>query len=165
MIRAVAPEVDGVRLLHRGEHRAAVERFDAAAGIWAQYDRRGELRCAWGAGEALRLAGDLQAAVARLEAVEQRAAAAGMKPLLARVHRSLRAAGQPRSAARTDGGGGLTGREREVLDLVAEGLTNGEIAARLGVSTLTVIAQIRSASAKLGAVNRGQAAALAQQLG
>jgi DNA-binding CsgD family transcriptional regulator len=48
-----------------------------------------------------------------------------------------------------------------VLALVAAGLTNAEIAHRLGVSRHTVVTQIASASAKLGATSRAQAASLA----
>jgi DNA-binding NarL/FixJ family response regulator len=55
----------------------------------------------------------------------------------------------------------LTVREREVLALVAEGLTNGEIARRLGLGRPTVVRVIRSAQQKLGASSRTQAAALA----
>jgi DNA-binding CsgD family transcriptional regulator len=55
----------------------------------------------------------------------------------------------------------LTEREREVLQLVAAGLTNAGIAARLSVSRHTVVSQIASASAKLGAAGRTHAAALA----
>jgi DNA-binding CsgD family transcriptional regulator len=49
-----------------------------------------------------------------------------------------------------------------VLALVGEGLTNAQIAHRLGISRHTVVAQISSASAKLGAANRAQAAVLAE---
>jgi len=62
----------------------------------------------------------------------------------------------PRTAA-----GQLTGREAEVLELVADGLTNGEIARRLGVGRPTVVRLIKSAQQKLGASSRTQAAALA----
>jgi DNA-binding CsgD family transcriptional regulator len=63
------------------------------------------------------------------------------------------------SAARGSTAGGLTAREAEVLGLVAQGLTNPQIATRLGLSTRTVITQIESAAARLGATGRTQAAA------
>ena len=47
-----------------------------------------------------------------------------------------------------------------MLSLVAEGLTNAQIADRLGVSPRTVIAQIDSASPRFGATGRNHAAAL-----
>lgn len=46
--------------------------------------------------------------------------------------------------------GGLTPREREVLALVAQGLTNAAIASRLVVSERTIDAHMRSTFAKLG---------------
>ncbi len=56
---------------------------------------------------------------------------------------------------------GLTRRELEMLALVREGLTNGEIAARLVVSPATVRTHLANASAKLGAHTRAEAVALA----
>jgi DNA-binding CsgD family transcriptional regulator/tetratricopeptide (TPR) repeat protein len=164
MLAAVPDEVGGICLLHAGLHPGAVERFDRAAQLWAPYHRRGEVRCLWGAGEAARRAGAPDAA-GRLLAAEARAKEFGMVPILGRVHRSLRAAGIRRAAPRVRSGSTLlTGREREVLELVAGGLTNAEIAGRLGVSRHTVVSQITSASAKLGAASRTQAAALAGRL-
>jgi len=52
----------------------------------------------------------------------------------------------------------LTPREREVLDLVAEGLTNKEIAARLVISENTVRAHLRHILDKLHVSSRVQAA-------
>ncbi len=68
----------------------------------------------------------------------------------------------PRS--RHDGGGGLgalTGREREVLNLIADGQSNREIARALGVSEKTVKTHVSSVLAKLGVADRTQAAVLA----
>lgn len=55
----------------------------------------------------------------------------------------------------------LTGREREVLGLVARGLTNKEIARELSVSPATVKAHVERIIAKLGVSDRTQAAVLA----
>ena len=49
---------------------------------------------------------------------------------------------------------GVTGREAEVLDALAERLTNSEIAARLGVSERTVESHVSSLLRKLGVHNR-----------
>jgi DNA-binding CsgD family transcriptional regulator len=49
---------------------------------------------------------------------------------------------------------GLTDAEREVADLVAEGLTNSDIAARLHLSVRTVEAHLSHAFAKLGVRSR-----------
>ncbi len=60
----------------------------------------------------------------------------------------------------------LTGREREVLALVADGLTNERTAERLGISAETVQSHVRNAMSKLEADTRTQAVATAlrQQL-
>lgn len=54
---------------------------------------------------------------------------------------------------------GLTGREVEVFELLAVGKTNNEIAADLVVSVHTVERHLQNAYRKIGARNRGQAAA------
>src|SRR5688500_2462482 len=48
----------------------------------------------------------------------------------------------------------LTPREIEVLELIAHGLANKQIAARLGISDQTVKFHVASISGKLGAANR-----------
>lgn len=59
----------------------------------------------------------------------------------------------------------LTPRQREVLTLVCDGLRNGEIAVRLGMTEKTVKAHVSAILAGLGALNRTQAAALARRGG
>lgn len=84
-----------------------------------------------------------------------------MAPLLGRIHRSQRLAGLRRAAPRRAGdASGLTAREHDIVVLVGTGLSNRDIARRLGVSPWTVKAQLAAASAKLGATTRAQAAAL-----
>jgi two-component system response regulator DesR len=63
------------------------------------------------------------------------------------------------------GGQRLTVREREVLELVADGLTNAEIAAQLQLSPNTVKEHASSMFRKLGARNRADAVQRAQRLG
>ncbi|MFD7493385.1 response regulator [Streptomyces sp. NPDC059832] len=59
----------------------------------------------------------------------------------------------------------LTGREREVLVLVAGGHSNDEIAERLVVSPLTVKTHVNRAMAKLGARDRAQLVVIAYESG
>lgn len=62
-------------------------------------------------------------------------------------------------------GGDLTKREGEVLVLLAEGLSNPEIAARLVISRSTVVFHVSNILAKLGAANRAEAVAQAYKFG
>ena len=59
----------------------------------------------------------------------------------------------------------LTSREREVLDLVAEGLSNREIGSRLVISTKTASVHVSNIMAKLGAESRTGAVAAARRTG
>jgi DNA-binding NarL/FixJ family response regulator len=59
----------------------------------------------------------------------------------------------------------LTTRESEVLELLAEGLSNKAIAARLGISDQTVKFHVASIGGKLGAANRTDAVRLAVRRG
>lgn len=59
----------------------------------------------------------------------------------------------------------LTPREIQVLELLAEGLPNKAIAARLGISDQTVKFHVAAISCKLGAANRTAAVRLAVRRG
>ena len=59
----------------------------------------------------------------------------------------------------------LTERERQVLELIAKGLSNREIAARLSLAEGTVKNNVTQILSKLGVRDRTQAALRARELG
>jgi DNA-binding NarL/FixJ family response regulator len=59
----------------------------------------------------------------------------------------------------------LTAREREVMALAEEGLSNDDIARRLTVSPLTARTHVQRATTKLGARDRAQLVVVAYQTG
>ena len=111
-------------------------------------------------GAVLRSLGRTAEAREHTDPARQIAHALGAEPLLA----ELRAAGA--TAQRSEAGPGvLTPREREILALVAQGRTNGEIARQLFISAKTVSVHVSNILAKLGAGGRTEAAALARTRG
>jgi DNA-binding NarL/FixJ family response regulator len=59
----------------------------------------------------------------------------------------------------------LSGREQEILTLLADGLVNKQIAARLGISTNTVKTHLELLFEKLGVATRAEAVATAVKRG
>ena len=85
----------------------------------------------------------------------------GAGPLLRRL-----GPGPPRRAgAGRRGRPSLTPRETEILALVAQGRTNGEIGRQLFISTKTVSVHVSNILGKLGAAGRTEAAAIARRDG
>jgi DNA-binding CsgD family transcriptional regulator len=101
--------------------------------------------------EALRV---LELAIGELEGV-------GMQPALQRAL-ALKDAG-PRLPQAPDYPDGLSGREVEVLRLVAAGKSNQQIADELVISMNTVIRHVSNIFSKIGAANRTEAASYAHR--
>ncbi|MGH7748067.1 MAG: helix-turn-helix transcriptional regulator, partial [Candidatus Dormibacteria bacterium] len=112
-------------------------------------------------GRLLRRAGKRNAAVSVLTAARDRFAGLGARPFVDRCAVELSASGircaktpesRPRSA-------GLTPQEGAVARLVAQGLTNREVAAQLVVSLNTIEYHLKNVYSKLGISSRSQLAA------
>ncbi|HEX3932009.1 MAG TPA: AAA family ATPase [Nocardioides sp.] len=110
--------------------------------------------------EVLAATGDTAGADVVAEAAVAAAESLGAKPLLARL-------GRPGAAPRPVAGHGvsLTPRESEILALVAQGRSNGEIGRQLFISTKTVSVHVSNILGKLGASGRTEAAAIARRDG
>lgn len=107
-------------------------------------------------GEEVLAAGDRGAAREVLTAAERAADAIGADGLAARARAVMTDAGLAADPSRS----ALTAREEQVLELVAEGLSNGQIAARLYISVKTVSVHVSAILRKLDAPSRTAAAAI-----
>jgi DNA-binding CsgD family transcriptional regulator len=137
------------------------------AGEWAEAaELWGEIGCPYEAAVALADADDddaLRHALAELHRLGARSAAR----IVARRLRERGARGLPRGPRPTtrQNPANLTPRELEVVGLLAEGLTNAEIADRLFLSQKTVGHHVSSILRKLDVRTRGQAGVEAVRLG
>jgi DNA-binding CsgD family transcriptional regulator len=129
--------------------------WEQAARLWA------ELGCPYEAALALADGDDADAALRALGELHRLGARAPAAIVTQRLReRGVRVPRGPNAAARQNPAG-LTARELEVLTLLADGLRNAEIAARLVVSPRTVDHQVSAVLRKLGAHTRAEAAAMA----
>jgi DNA-binding CsgD family transcriptional regulator len=134
--------------------------FEAAAASW---DR---LESPYERGLALIESGDPQLCRAGLDILDR----LGADAVAAKLRRDLRAAGMaavpaPRRATTRTNPAGLTTRELDVVRLLDEGLTNGELADRLFLSRKTVDHHVSAILTKLGVTNRRDAVRAARRLG
>jgi len=126
----------------------------AAAAAWAA------LGCRYAQALALAVAGEALAASGLALLAEM-----GAHGALRALRQRLQAGGQrelprgPNRRTRSDPLG-LTGRERQILDLLAQGLGNRDIASRLSRSERTVEHHVSALLAKLGAATRAEAVRL-----
>ncbi|HEY7651187.1 MAG TPA: response regulator transcription factor [Methylomirabilota bacterium] len=93
------------------------------------------------------------------------AVAAGLVALHPEALEPLRRRAPLPTRAEADPAQPLTGREIEVLSMLAEGLGNKIIAARLGISTHTAKFHVASIMAKLGAGSRTEAVTIGMRRG
>jgi len=158
----------------RAEGDPAVELWAEATAAWrglqAPY---ASAYASWRQGEAMLAAGGARGMAARTLRDGHRAASdLGAAPLCREIdllaRRSRIDLGETPPPPEADpntasDSAGLTAREVEVLELLAEGLTNGEIAERLYISPRTAGVHVSHILAKLSAPNRASAAAAAHR--
>jgi ATP/maltotriose-dependent transcriptional regulator MalT len=136
----------------RGDWRAAAEAFEAAGD---PYEAALELAAS----------GEVEPMLQAVRALDD----LGATPAASAARRRLRELGVrtiPRGPQATTRAhpAGLTSRQADVLDLLAEGLTNAEIAQRLVVSVRTVDHHVSTILGKLGVPSRRHASRLARSL-
>jgi DNA-binding NarL/FixJ family response regulator len=144
-IKQASPTTKVVVMTAAEDERLLVEAVEAGAS--------GFLRKTEGVDEFL---ATIKAAAAG-EILIDRAALARLLPLVAREREAKRDAQQLI--------GQLTDREREILGLLAEGLRNDDIAARLYISPQTVQTHVRNLLSKLGVHSKLEAVAFAVRHG
>src|SRR5262245_43627253 len=111
-------------------------------------------------------AGAREVAMGFLRANLERFRQLGSEPMCRRLEARLRAMGARAPSRRGQAGAsGLSARELEVLSLVAEGLTNKQIAEALVLSPNTVIRHVANIFAKLDVTSRAAAVAIAAERG
>ena len=141
------------RLLLEGRPLAAAECWEA-------------LGCPYERALAMVDSGELAETFAALEILDR----LGADAVAARVRRDLRRRGvarvpaRPRTTTRANPAG-LTSRQVDVVRLLAEGLTNAEIAARLVISEKTADHHVSAILTKLDVRTRREAAAAARTMG
>jgi len=157
LLRAFAARATGAALLAEGDARAALTTLRAAWAAWQSLEAPFEAACVrLLIGNACRLLGDEDGAETEMNAAISVFRQLGAAPYLARTEQMTGTTAR-RTAA------GLTGRELEVLRLVAAGISNRSIAEKLVLSEKTVARHVSNIFTKLGLSNRAAATAYAYE--
>jgi DNA-binding CsgD family transcriptional regulator len=169
-ILAAVSSAEGTLAAASGDHDAARRSFEDALDLLAACEapfETGRVRLELAAtldvlGRPDQAQREIEAAVENFQAI----GAQGERARAETMHEKLRTTRVTRPAEATDGPlRDLSRRELEVLDLVAQGLTNREIAARLVLSEHTVNRHVANILRKLGLPSRAAAASLAGRYG
>jgi DNA-binding CsgD family transcriptional regulator len=177
--QAALAEARGVLSLAEEHPLEAAEQFRRAVSKWEIIDRRYDQARALGyLGRALQVVGEAEDARAAYQQAGEIIAALGAQldpqqrasflasAMVQEIHQAAEALPYtPLQKESRQAASLLTERELEVLKLVAEGLTNAQIAERLVLSPLTVNAHLRSIFKKLDVTNRTAAVHHATELG
>ncbi len=162
----------GERALADGDADTAAEQLGHALELHASLElpfERAEIEVR--AGVALAAAGERDLGLDRLKGGYRAARKLGARTLAAEAAREVAELGESvvallgRRAATEANGAGLSGRELEVMRLVAVGHTNREIAAQLFLSTRTVDMHVRNILRKMSCRSRAEATHKAGELG
>jgi DNA-binding NarL/FixJ family response regulator len=148
------PDVDGVEVTRRLTSASP----DTKVVIFTSFSERDRIVEALDAGAVGYLLKDAEPDELR-SAI--RAAARGEAPLAPKAAAALLAERSRRDPAELE----LTGREREVLELVVAGMANKQIARRLGISEKTVKGHLTNLFQRIGVSDRTQAALWAERTG
>jgi DNA-binding NarL/FixJ family response regulator len=148
------PEVDGIEVTRR----LAGDAPDTRVIVFTSFSDRDRIVEALDAGAIGYLLKD-----AEPNEIESaiRAAARGEAPLAPKAAAALLADRSARTSTEIE----LTGREREVLQLVVDGMANKQIARRLGISEKTVKGHLTNLFQRIGVADRTQAALWAERTG
>lgn len=155
---ALAAEAAGAVLLAEREPHQALPHLRAAHGSWRELDAPYQAaRVREMIGRACRALDDHSSAALEFDAAQVAYEGLGAAPDLERLNRL--------TAGTSPGAAGVTGRELQVLTLVAAGRSNRAIANDLIISEKTVARHISNIFAKLGLSSRAEATAYAYQHG
>jgi DNA-binding CsgD family transcriptional regulator len=169
-VAPMAHALGELAMVNGDSHRAS-EQFQKALELFGEaglpYERaETQMRAA----AALSACGRRGEAVEMLSAANRTARKLGAKPLALQAAAELKALGESleshlgRRGAAYASAGGLSPRELDVLRLVADGLTNRQVADRLFISRRTVDMHMRNVLARLGCRSRVEAAGRARDL-
>jgi DNA-binding CsgD family transcriptional regulator len=155
MLEAIVAQARGAVELAGDDPAAALVALRAALDRWRELDAPYEIaRTRVLVGRACRALGDEDAAALELDAAREVFERLGAEPDLARLDDAA-------PGAKPVPGHGLSPRELEVLGLIAQGMSNREIATTLVISEHTVARHVQNIFAKLGLSSRTAAAAFA----
>jgi DNA-binding CsgD family transcriptional regulator len=154
-VQGLASQALGTALLTAAEIPAALQELRTASRIWQELDAvHHAARVRVLIGLACRRLGDEDSARLEIESARQAFRQLGAEPDLARLDEVERKLNRDRP-------GGLTGREVELLGLLATGRTNREIARELVISEKTVARHVSNIFNKIGVSSRAAATAYA----
>jgi ATP/maltotriose-dependent transcriptional regulator MalT len=155
-LTALAAQAEGTVALAEGDVRSALPSLRRAWEAWQELDAPYDAaRARVLIAQACAGLGDEDTAGLELDAARDTFFRLGAAPDLARLDSRIRKRGR--------GDHGLTGRELEVLRLIARGRSNREIASALVISERTVARHVQNIFAKLGVSSRASASVFAAE--